>query len=249
MGVCGSTVNKSLCAPIKVENFDDKDTTDMCVSTISKPRDVPCMPICDPAKTVKFQNTLTVCKEITHPKEISATIEAPLKEDNDFEDPTIVCAVKKLPPSLNVLEQLHNTQHKIYGDGNCLYHSVAHQAGLIKQNSLGDILVGKRLRTLALYCMRKYPIGTTQLQWEAKKSHILQSTEWGGDIEVRLLAIGRGREIVVLTGHGNIFTYARKFPCQPPPVPKMRGGIFIPIEVTELCVQWNNYKPLPLQWY
>jgi len=71
-------------------------------------------------------------------------------------------------------------------------------------------------------------------------------TEWGGDLEVRLLAIGIGREIVVLTGHGSIFTSVQKFPCQPPPVPRMRGGIFIPVEVDELCEQWNNYKPQPL---
>ena len=78
-----------------------------------------------------------------------------------------------------------------------------------------------------------------------KKSRILQLSEWGGDLEVRLLAITIGREIVVVTGCRGMFTSARKFPCKTPPVPKMRGGIFIPIEIAELCVQWNNYEPIP----
>ena len=66
----------------------------------------------------------------------------------------------------------------------------------------------------------------------------MQSTEWGGDLEVRLLAIGIGR-VVVITGSidHDIFTSARKFPCHPPPVPKMKGGIFIPIELPELAAQ------------
>jgi len=37
------------------------------------------------------------------------------------------------------------------------------------------------------------------------------------------------------------FTSARRFPCHPPPIPKMRIGIFIPVNVTELAAQWNYY--------
>ena len=62
---------------------------------------------------------------------------------------------------------------------------------------------------------------------ERKKLHILDQNEWGGDLEVRLLAIGISKEIVVITGFGDTFTSARRFPCHPLPVPKMRGGIFI----------------------
>ena len=96
--------------------------------------------------------------------------------------------------------------------------------------------------------MQKYPDvyiedGTTQLQWEGKKIRIFQSTEWGGDLKVCLLAIGIGRDIVVVTGSGDTFTSAQKFPCHPPPVPKMRGGMYIP---TELSAQWKNYKQSPL---
>ena len=87
--------------------------------------------------------------------------------------------------------------------------------------------------------------GTTQTQWETKKARILQS-EWGGDLEIRVLAIAIGRQIIVVTGSGNTFTSARRFPCCPPPAPKMRGGIFIPVNVTELYKEWKNYKPSPL---
>jgi len=34
-----------------------------------------------------------------------------------------------------------------------------------------------------------------------------------------------------------LMTYARKFPSDTPPVPKMRGGIFIPLTAWELCEQ------------
>jgi len=56
------------------------------------------------------------------------------------EDVSIVCdsTVSNPPPSSNVLEKLHYMQHKVYGDGNCLYHAIAHQAGCIKQNCYGD---------------------------------------------------------------------------------------------------------------
>ena len=53
-------------------------------------------------------------------------------------------------------------------------------------------------------------------------------SEWGGDLEIRLLAIALHRDIVVLTS-GTDGSYARRFPCKVPPLPKMRGGVFIPI--------------------
>ena len=54
--------------------------------------------------------------------------------------------------------------------------------------------------------------------------------------EVWLLAIGTGKEIIVVTGADNKFTFARRFPCNPPPVPKMRGEISSYIFVC-LCVR------------
>ena len=68
----------------------------------------------------------------------------------------------------------------------------------------------------------------------------------GDDLEVRLLAIGISKEIVVITGFGDTFTSARRFPCHPPPIPKMRDGIFILLDIFELASQWTHYEPSPL---
>ena len=134
-----------------------------------------------------------------------------------------------------------------------MYYAVAYQAGYLEHSSHGDNFVGKQLRMLALIIMQKYPdvrtedgINISQHQWEQRKLCILQPSEWGSDLEVRLLAIGIGREIVVITGSGDSYTCAQRFLCHPPPVPKMRGGIFIPIDITELPSQWKQYKPSPL---
>lgn len=142
-------------------------------------------------------------------------------------------------------------RHRANGDGNCLYHSIAHQAGFIRFDCHGDTSVAQQLRGSALHCMEKYPDvrleeGITLAQWNKKKANIMQPKEWGGDLEVRLLAIGIGQDVIVITESDNEFTHARKFPSCPPPVPKMRGGIFIPIEITELLNQWEQYKPRPL---
>ena len=185
-------------------------------------------------------------------KQLPSNDSEKLQRKVDSEDISIVCVskVNNPLPSFNVLEKLHYMQHKVYGDGDCLYHAIAHQAGFIKPNSHGDPLVAKQLRILASQCMQEYPDvrledGATKVQWEMRKTGILQS-EWGGDLEIRLLAIAIGRQIVVVTGSENTFTSARRFPCHPPPIPKMRGGIFVPVEITELYNEWKNYKPSPL---
>ena len=36
------------------------------------------------------------------------------------------------------------------------------------------------------------------------------------------------------------------FPCEAPPVPKIRGGIFIPLTAHELCTKWKSMNPTPL---
>ena len=61
--------------------------------------------------------------------------------------------------------------------------------------------------------------------WQAKQQQVLITSEWGGDIELRLMAVGLKKDILVITDSsvGNVF--ARKFPYQPPPVPKMKGGV------------------------
>jgi len=157
-----------------------------------------------------------------------------------------VTTVGKLPSHINVMQKLQCRKHAVSGDGNCLYYAVAHQAGFVEHFSHG----GLQLRMLALTTMQKHPgvrleDGLSQHQWEQKKLSILKSSEWGGDLEIRLLAIAIGRDIVVITGTEDEFTYAWKFLCHPPPVPKMRG-IFIPVHITELISQWNQYHPSPL---
>jgi len=150
-----------------------------------------------------------------------------------------------------VLRELSVKCHLVNGDGSCLYHAVAHQAGLISKNSRGDGTISFQLRQLALNMMTKHPAvrvedGLTAVQWLQKKMTILEPSEWGGDLELRLLAIGIQRDIVVVTSDSFDSCYARRFPCQMPPLPKMRGGIFIPLTSNELCEQWNSMKPTPL---
>ena len=99
--------------------------------------------------------------------------------------------------------------------------------------------------------MSKYPSvrledGLSNLQWIQKKLDILKPNMWGGDLEVRLLAIGLQRDIVVVTAATNGSTFARQYPSQPPPIRTMTGGIFIPLSAETLCNQWEHWKPSPL---
>jgi len=73
-------------------------------------------------------------------------------------------------------------------------------------------------------------------EWMEKHQTVLQGNEWGGDLEIRSMAI---KEVTVITDSvGDAF--ARKYPCQPPPVSKMKGGVFIPLSGDELCAQYNS---------
>ena len=149
-----------------------------------------------------------------------------------------------------VLKELSVKCHLVNGDGSCLYHAVAHQAGFISKNSRGGITISSQLRQLALNMMKHPAVqvedGLTVAWWLQKKVTILQLSEWGGDLELQLLAIGIQRDIVVVTSDSFDSCYARRFPCQSPPSPKMKGGIFIPLTSNELCEQWNSMSPTPL---
>ena len=46
----------------------------------------------------------------------------------------------------SVLEHLQLKRHVVKGDGSCLHHAVAHQAGLITSSSTGDEVVSNHLR-------------------------------------------------------------------------------------------------------
>ena len=70
---------------------------------------------------------------------------------------------------------------------------------------------------LAILCMHKYADvrledGISQWQWGQKKLCIIQPYEWGGDLELCLLAIGLGEEVVVVTGSDKL-TCAQRFSC------------------------------------
>ena len=151
-----------------------------------------------------------------------------------------------------VLKNLNLARHSVNGDGSCLYHSVAHQAGFIAKTSRGDNLVSNSLRQVVAKMMSDHPRvrfeeGLSLPQWLEKKQRVMDPTEWGGDMEVRLLAIALHRDIVVITANSTSDgSYARRFPCGPPPLPKMSGGIFIPVKCDELCVQWPTMTPSPL---
>jgi len=97
------------------------------------------------------------------------------------------------------------------GDGSCLYHAVAHQAGLITTYSKGDDMVSGHLRRLALLTMLNYPAvrlesGLSEEQWLGKQKQVVHPTSWGGDEEVRLLAVGLKCHIIVITdsSSGNV---------------------------------------------
>ena len=84
-----------------------------------------------------------------------------------------------------------------------------------------------------------------------KKQDVSNPNSWGGDLELHLLALGLQRSIVVVTSYSadkfqSPIAYARKFPASKPPVPKMRGGIFVLFTAKEVYEQWNTWIPSPL---
>ena len=149
------------------------------------------------------------------------------------------------PSPKSLLKHLKLQKHCVKEYGNCLYHAVAHQAGLIMSSSSGDELVCKHLRQLTLLTMLNYPAVQSedfisQGEWIEKQQTILQNSEWEGDLELRLMAIGLKREITVITDSTVGNTFARQYPCQPPPIPKMKGGLFIPLSADKLCAQYDS---------
>ena len=90
-------------------------------------------------------------------------------------------------------------------------------------------MISNYLRHLVVKTMTEHPDvcledGLSMTQWLEKKQKKLNLSEWGGDLEVRLLAIALHRDIVVLTS-GTDGSYARRFPCKVPHCPR-RGEAF-----------------------
>ena len=121
-----------------------------------------------------------------------------------------------------------------------MYHAVAHQAGFLSKYSRGDKFTSNLLRQLVCKMMDECPHvrkedGLSMIQWLEKRQTVLDPSEWEGDLELCLLAIGLKRDIAVITSVDNgKGTYARRYPCEPKPSQKMRGGIFIPLTCHEL---------------
>ena len=106
-----------------------------------------------------------------------------------------------------VMKHLGLRRHAVRGDGSCMHHAVAHQAGLIEATGHGDVSVSAQLRQLAVVAMRQHPgireeDGLNLAQWQAKEALIQYPAHWGGDLELRVLALGLGKGIIVLSGGG-----------------------------------------------
>ena len=130
------------------------------------------------------------------------------KATDSYEDIELVAVFSK--PSTcwqslqTLLDHLMLKRHSVTGDGSCLYHAVAHQAGLITASSTGNEEISRHLRRLVLLTMLNYPAVRleaimSQEEWLQKQKEIVIPTNWGGDLDVRLMAIGLKKNITVIT--------------------------------------------------
>ena len=102
----------------------------------------------------------------------------------------ILRATKTTSLSLEtVLQRLDLKKHSVKGDSSCLYHSIAHQAGLVIKDNQGDEKISQHLRQLALSMMIHQESGLSNIQWLQKRQEVVDVNVWGGDIELWLLAI------------------------------------------------------------
>lgn len=121
------------------------------------------------------------------------------------------------------------------------------QAGYIEYSSHGDNFVGDvGFNSYVEVSRCKNRRWTITASVGTKKLCILQPSEWGGESEVRLLVIGIGRENCCHHWIRGFIHMCMKISMSPSSSSKMRGGIFIPIDITELLSQWKQYKPSPL---
>ena len=210
-------------------------------------------PLISPATPVSLSKTTPpLSKSLFTPGPVAQSKTIPSAFAPKKEELEIISITKQSLPSLPyVLQQLSLQKHSVYGDGSCLYHAIAHQAGFVDSSSRGCRIISRHLRQMVVKVMSDNPAvrledGLSTTQWLERQQAILNPAEWGGDLEVRLLVIGLKRDIVVLTVMNDSASYARRFPCQPPPIPKMTGGIFIPVTTQDLCKHWKSFSPPPL---
>ena len=142
------------------------------------------------------------------------------QNDSDVQLMTAYTKPTKYKTIQNVLKHLQLKRYVVKGDGSCLYHAIAHQTGLITSSSTGDEVVNKHLRQLTLLTMLNYP--AIQLKcllsdqdWQVKQQQVLTTSEWGGDIELRLMAVGLKKDILIITDSsvGNVFCMQISIPA------------------------------------
>jgi len=80
--------------------------------------------------------------------------------------------------------------------------------GFISKSSRGDRGTNNLLRQIVQKMMNECPHvcmedGLSFIQWLEKKQTVLDPSEWGGNLELHLLAIGLKRDIVVITSVDN----------------------------------------------
>ena len=226
----GIQAEESLCLESLVRKDSNMQALNLDTHHVSKQQ----------AGVEKPGNISTKKQQCSDTKAIIKTDHTQISHDQETFDVQLETAYAK--PSKyrtiqSVLKHLQIKRHTVKGDGSCLYHAIAHQAGLIASSSTGDEVMSNHLRQLTLLAMLNYQLecSLSDQDWQAKQLQVLTTCEWGGDIELRLMVVGLKRDIMVVTDSnlGNLF--ACKFPHQLPPVPKMTGGVFIPVTSDELC--------------
>ena len=76
---------------------------------------------------------------------------------------------------MSVFQKLGLKGYPVQGDGSCLFHAVAHQAGFLPSDAChGDMNVSHQLRQLVVETMTLHPEsceedGLTELQWAKRK--------------------------------------------------------------------------------
>ena len=107
----------------------------------------------------------------------------------------------------------------------------------IGKDSLQEIT--RHLRHLVLLTMLNYPAVRleaimSQEEWLQNQKEIVIPTNWGGDLDVRLMGIGLKKNITIITDSESGSVFGRYFPSTSPPIPKMKGGVFKPLTYEDI---------------
>ena len=141
-----------------------------------------------------------------------------------------------------ILEKIDLARHPVVGDGNCLYHAVAHHAGF---EDGSDCTVSKQMRGLVVSSMARFP--GVQLEealddagWEEHRRGV-EGTTWGTDVDIRLLALGLSNPIVTVSSRAQ--THVHVYPCGEPGTAD--GGIVKALRISEFLHLWKNSARKP----